>query len=87
MRRGWADSKHTRALSLAKANFGAGPMPDPVLLALNPAVLALNPMVLVPDPDPEDRLLIVSDGLTKYCFLGNEGAAMQGGEESSINRP
>ena len=44
---GWAGSKHTNTLSLAKASFGAGSVPDPALLALDPAVWGLGPPVLI----------------------------------------
>ena len=37
-------SKHNKTLSLAKASFGAGPVPAPAVLVLDPAVLALSSM-------------------------------------------
>jgi hypothetical protein len=34
-------------MSLAKASFGVGPVPDPAVVVLDPAVLVLDPAVLV----------------------------------------
>ena len=51
VRRGWPGSKRTKTLSPAKASFGAGPVPDPVVLVLDPAVLVLTPVVLALHPE------------------------------------
>ena len=40
--KGGAGSDHTKSLSPAKASFGAGPVPDPAVLVLNPVVLVLD---------------------------------------------
>ena len=46
--KGWASNKHTNTLSPEEASFGAGPVPDPAVLVLDPAVLKLHdPAVLV----------------------------------------
>ena len=47
--RGWASSRHTKTLSPAKASFGAGPVPDPAVLLLDPALLAQVVLALHPE--------------------------------------